>query len=204
MCRILSPSRPTKQISYETSDEVSKYFSPSHLQYQALVPKLTVFQHFGKIYYNFIKSEITGCEEAIWQMRSYDEPDRAYDTTNKIIFVPNEDLDQPGHPDSLIRVFPVCMKKVWVLSFLKSALGRLWSDWVDAQADRSLRWVYRLFCWFYHAQPPVGTVLLYDIMTTSIILLIQELLLKRSLICLYFGTVTITTWCYVYLGTKED
>ena len=27
---------------------------------------------------------------------------------------PSEDLDQPGHPPSLIRVFAVRMKKVWV------------------------------------------------------------------------------------------
>ena len=27
---------------------------------------------------------------------------------------------------------------------------RLWSDWVDAQADLSLRWVHMPFCWFCH------------------------------------------------------
>ena len=26
----------------------------------------------------------------------------------------------------------------------------LWSDWVDAQADLSLHWVQRSFCWFCH------------------------------------------------------
>ena len=35
---------------------------------------------------------------------------------------------RPGHPSSLIRVFPVCMKKVWVLSYPLSAQQRLWSD----------------------------------------------------------------------------
>ena len=25
-----------------------------------------------------------------------------------------------------------------------------WSDWVDAQADLSLRWAHRSFCWFCH------------------------------------------------------
>ena len=29
-----------------------------------------------------------------------------------------------------------------------SALRRLWSDWADAQADLSLRWAHRSFCWF--------------------------------------------------------
>ena len=31
---------------------------------------------------------------------------------------PSEDSDPPGHPSSLIRVFAVRMKKVWVLSYL--------------------------------------------------------------------------------------
>ena len=26
-----------------------------------------------------------------------------------------------------------------------------WSDWVNAQADQSLRWAHRSFCWFCHA-----------------------------------------------------
>ena len=31
-----------------------------------------------------------------------------HDKTNKMICVPSEDSDQPGHPSSLIRVFTVC------------------------------------------------------------------------------------------------
>ena len=54
--------------------------------------------------------------------------------------MPSKDSDQPGHPPSLIRVFAVLMKKAWVLSYPLSAQRRLWSDWVDAQADPSLRW----------------------------------------------------------------
>ena len=37
--------------------------------------------------------------------------------TNKMACVPREDSDQPGHPPSLIRVFAVHMKKVWVFSY---------------------------------------------------------------------------------------
>ena len=55
---------------------------------------------------------------------------------------PSEDSDQPGHPPSLIRVFAVCMKKGWILSYPLSSQRRLWSDWVDAQADLSLRWAH--------------------------------------------------------------
>ena len=61
---------------------------------------------------------------------------------------PSEDTDQPGHLPSLIRVFAVRMKKPQVLSYPLSAQRRLWSDWVDAQADLSLRWVYSHFVGF--------------------------------------------------------
>ena len=61
---------------------------------------------------------------------------------------PSEDSDQLGHPPSLIRVFAVCMKKPWVLSYPLSAQRRLWSDWEDAQADLSLRWAHGHFVGF--------------------------------------------------------
>ena len=63
----------------------------------------------------------------------------------------NEGSDQPGHPPRLIRVFAICMKKSWVLNYPLSPQRRLWSDWVDAQADVSLRWAYRSLCWFCYA-----------------------------------------------------
>ena len=56
--------------------------------------------------------------------------------------------DQPGHPPSLIRVFAVCMKEAWVLSYPFST--RRWSDWADAQAHLSLCWAHMPFCWFCH------------------------------------------------------
>ena len=64
----------------------------------------------------------------------------------------SEDSDKPGHAPSLIRDFPVRMKKPWVLSYPLSAQRRLWTDWVDAQADLSLRWAHKPFCWFWHEQ----------------------------------------------------
>ena len=42
-------------------------------------------------------------------------------------------------------VFPARMKKAWVLSYPLSAQRRLWSDWVDALADLSLRWALTHF-----------------------------------------------------------
>ena len=60
----------------------------------------------------------------------------------------SQDSDQPGHPPSLIWVVAVRMKKAWVLSYPLSAQRRLWSDWADAQADLSLRWVHTHFVGF--------------------------------------------------------
>ena len=62
--------------------------------------------------------------------------------------VPREDSDQPGHLSSLIRVFAVCLKKAWVLSYPLSAQQRLWSDLADAQADLNLRWAHTHFVGF--------------------------------------------------------
>ena len=59
--------------------------------------------------------------------------------------------NQPGHPSSLIRVFAIRMKKSWVLSYPLSAQQRFRSDWADIQADPSLQWAHRSFCWFCHA-----------------------------------------------------
>ena len=73
-----------------------------------------------------------------------------HDKTNKMACAPSEDSDQPGHPPSLIGVFAVRMKKAWALSYPLSAQRSLWSDWVDAQADLSLRWAHMPFCWFCH------------------------------------------------------
>ena len=64
------------------------------------------------------------------------------DKTNKMICAP-----------SILpvwSVFAVRMKKAWVLSYPVSAQQRHWSDWADAQADLSLRWAHRSFCWFCH------------------------------------------------------
>ena len=87
-----------------------------------------------------------------------------YDKTNKMACASTEDSDQPGHPPSLIRVFAVSMKKAWVLSYPLSALRRLWSDWVDAQADLSLRRAHSHFVgsvmrWLIYIFLPKCTIL---------------------------------------------
>ena len=50
----------------------------------------------------------------------------------KETFAPSEDTDQPGHPPSLIRVFPVRRKKAKALSYQLRAQFRLRSDLADA------------------------------------------------------------------------
>ena len=62
---------------------------------------------------------------------------------------PSEDSDQPGHPPSLIRVFAVCMKKAWVLSYPLSAQRRLWLPrliWVLAGC--TVHFVCFVMLWF--------------------------------------------------------
>ena len=71
-----------------------------------------------------------------------------HDKTNKMACAPSEDSDQTAQPPSLIRVFAVRMKKVWVLSYPLSAQRRFWSDWADAQADLSLRWAHSYYVGF--------------------------------------------------------
>ena len=74
-----------------------------------------------------------------------------HDKISKMTFVPSEDADQPGHPPSLIRVFAVRSLGSLGPSFASGGQRWLWSDWADAQADLSLRWAHRSFCWFCHA-----------------------------------------------------
>ena len=62
--------------------------------------------------------------------------------------VPSEDSDQPGHPPSLIRVFAVHSMGSWGPKVSSCGQRRLWSDWVDAQADLSLRWTHSHFVGF--------------------------------------------------------
>ena len=81
---------------------------------------------------------------------------------------PNEDSDQHGHPPSLIRVFAVRMKKPLVLSYPLSAPRRLWSDWADAQADLSLRWVHTNFVGFIMSWPNYLQYFIHDTANTSI------------------------------------
>ena len=98
-----------------------------------------------------IKWCMFSCTDAFYNLHNYEEPH--HDKTNKMTCT-QQRLRSAWHPSILIRVFTVCMKKPWVLSYPLSAQRRLWSVWVDAQADLSLRQVHGSFCWFYHLAEP--------------------------------------------------
>ena len=68
-------------------------------------------------------------------------------TKHKMTCAPSEDSDQPEHPPSLIRVFAVRTMGSWGPNISSCGQLRLWSDWADVQADLSLRWEQRPFCW---------------------------------------------------------
>ena len=68
-----------------------------------------------------------------------------HDKTNKMSVRPAKTQISLG---IRLSVFPVRMKKAWVLSYPFSAQRRLWSDWPDAQADLSLRWAHCHFIGF--------------------------------------------------------
>ena len=74
-----------------------------------------------------------------------------HDKTNKMICAPSEDSDQPGHSPSLIKVFAVHSMGSWGPNVSSCGQGRLWSDWANAQADLSLPWAHKSFCWFCYA-----------------------------------------------------
>ena len=87
----------------------------------------------------------------------------------------SEDSDQPGHPFSLIRVFAVCMKKPWVLSYPLSAQRRLWSDWAHShfvgfvmrQLLSRRHWSRKVFV-YYIASPLLKGSAMYDLWDTFV------------------------------------
>ena len=64
---------------------------------------------------------------------------------------PSKDSDQPGHPPSLISLAVHPMAS-WVPKVSSCGQWRLWSDWEDAQADLSLRWMHSHFVGFVMSQ----------------------------------------------------
>ena len=66
-----------------------------------------------------------------------------HDKTNTLTCVPMCSEDRSA--------FAVCLKKVWIVSYPSRSQRRLIRLTI-AQADLSLLWVHRSFCWFCHAR----------------------------------------------------
>ena len=105
-----------------------------------------------------VKCQWSGTHAITFHTPSTTSNEPQHDKTNKMACAHSEDLDQPGHSLSLIRVFAVRIKKHWALNYLLNAQGRLWSDWADAQDDLSLSWAHRSFCWLCQAVAQIETL----------------------------------------------
>ena len=111
-----------------------------------------------------------------------------HDKTNKMACAPSEDWDQPGYLPSLISLR--CPHEESLGPYYPlSALRRLWSDWVDAQADLSLRWAHMPFCWFchgdslVHAQPFIRVRGVVCFLKLPLILLCEQKAIVRLCRC---------------------
>ena len=82
----------------------------------------------------------------VWVVR-FEPP---HDKTNKMACEPSEDSGQPGHPHSLISFGQPSLSAWRKLGSLAThwAHREDGSDWVDAQADLSLRWAHSHFVGF--------------------------------------------------------
>ena len=93
------------------------------------------------VYYKQIFYSLICYKAAIWETSWQNQQNDC---------APSEDWDQPGHPPSLIRVFAMRSIGIYGPKLSSGGQRRLWSDWVDAQADLSLRWAHMPFCGFCH------------------------------------------------------
>ena len=99
---------------------------------------------------------------------------------------PSEDSDQPGH--SVIRVFAVCMKKAWGLSYSTDRTAKTLIRLGECQADLSRRWAHMPFYWFCR----VAAHMLY-IFTTNKLFTVYPFFVKEVQYAL-IGT--LPTMCY--------
>ena len=83
----------------------------------------------------------------------------SHNKTSKMTFAASEDSDQPVHLLSLISLCCWPEESSGPLPSLK-ALSKDWSDWADAQADQSLHWVHKSFCWFLSCSGSIKQTLL--------------------------------------------
>ena len=82
------------------------------------------------------------------------------------------DISRAKHflnPRSLIGIFAVRLRSLWILGYPQRGMGRLWSDCFDAQAGLSLRWAHmqssRKYCTSAHILSFLVIELAYSVFT---------------------------------------
>ena len=141
--RYISPVKVSKAVN------VFHWHSPK-IKEIALFSK--TFHIFGTPCISYMLCHTSTCSEENFpklrkdqQKRLVDEP--RHDKTNRMSVRPAKtQISLVIHP--VWSVFAFRLKKAWGLSYQLSAQRRLCSDWVDAQADLSLRWAHSHFIGF--------------------------------------------------------
>ena len=95
------------------------------------------------------------------------------------------------------------LKKAWILSYPLSAQRRLWSDWVDAQADLILRWAHMPF---YFVGFVMRWLMLWFVSVTEHVtsLLMNRLIKTESAIFVYlFSFCCFVLLCLLFIFSKD-
>ena len=152
--------KPKIHLSFETPSAVKRSIETSYL----LELIVTVLQHLclSRIEFRHEPNDLNPIASEFSKLRlNYVNPNALQDDSIAIAIwaaswqnqendcAPSEDLDQPGYPPSLIRVFAVRSMGSWGTKLSSCWQRRLWSDWADTQADLSLRSAHS-HCWFCH------------------------------------------------------
>ena len=131
-------------------------FTPASLLYVIISRNLLFQNHVlisdytGYICKNYFLNQSEKCKKG-----SSNEQPR--DKTNKMTWAPSEPRFSLGIC-TVWSVFTVHMTIPWLLSY---PLSEDWSDWVDAQADLSLRWAHMSFRWFCLEVAQMGSWILF-------------------------------------------
>ena len=93
----------------------------------------------GHIYYDNMRSKT---KKNIWAATWQNQQNEC---------APSEDSDQPGHPPSLISLRHPHEESLGPELSIERTAKTDQTGWMaDAQADLSLHWAHRSFCWFCH------------------------------------------------------
>ena len=93
-------------MSPNDADEMANSVDPDQDCWSgsALFAQAYLSENLGSLRYEGSRSSLLEMQDLIKMKFKFELP---HDKTNKMACVPSEDLGQPGHPPSLIRVFTV-------------------------------------------------------------------------------------------------